>query len=48
MVDTSYNTSNRIKSYLSRFWEYYQTAPELQKAIENLSPYAAVGGTMAV
>jgi len=28
-------TLNRLKSYLSRFWEYYQTSPTFQKALAD-------------
>ena len=34
-VDSSYKTSNRLKSYLSRFWDYCQTSPALQSALAN-------------
>lgn len=34
MVDISDNTLNRLKAYLSRFWQYYQTSVNLQKAID--------------
>jgi hypothetical protein len=33
VVDTYRNTSNRLKDYLSRFWHYYQTSPDLQKVL---------------
>jgi hypothetical protein len=35
LVDIESKTSNRLKSYLSDFWEFYQTSPALQKALEN-------------
>jgi hypothetical protein len=35
VVDISDNTLNRLKAYLSRFWENYQTSVNLQKALEN-------------
>jgi hypothetical protein len=34
MVDTGGNSLNRLKDYLFRFWEYYQTSVSLQKALE--------------
>jgi hypothetical protein len=34
-VDSDGKTSNRLKTYLSDFWEFYQTSPALQKALEN-------------
>ncbi len=34
MVDSSDNTLNQLKDYLSRFWEYYQTSTGLQKTLE--------------
>ena len=37
MVDSAYRTLNSMKSYLSRFWEYYQGSPQLQKALETVS-----------
>jgi len=27
-------TLNRLKTYLSEFWDYYQSSPKLQKALE--------------
>lgn len=33
-VEMSEKTLNQIKSYLSRFWDYYQTSVSLQKALE--------------
>jgi len=35
LVDTDSKTSNRLKIYLSRFWDFYQTSPTLQKVLEN-------------
>ena len=34
-VDISGKTSNQLKDYLKRFWEYYNTSPSLQKALET-------------
>jgi hypothetical protein len=34
MVDNTDNTLNRLKDYLSGFWQYYQSSPNLQKALE--------------
>ncbi|MSR85323.1 hypothetical protein EXS71_02715 [Candidatus Uhrbacteria bacterium] len=34
LVDMSDNTLNRLKDYLSGFWQYYQSSPSLQKALE--------------
>ena len=34
-VDMVGKRLNRIQDYLSRFWEFYQTTPNLQKALEN-------------
>jgi hypothetical protein len=28
-------TLNHLKTYLSEFWDYYQTSPQLQKALES-------------
>lgn len=35
VVDLSFKTLNHLKSYLSRFWEYYQSSPNLQEALEG-------------
>lgn len=35
LVERDSKTSNRIKNYLSAFWEVYQTSPVLQKVLEN-------------
>jgi DNA invertase Pin-like site-specific DNA recombinase len=32
-VDTSYKTLNRLKTFLRRFWEHYQSSPALRKAL---------------
>lgn len=34
-VDPAIKTLNSLKTYLSRFWDYYQSSPSLQKALEN-------------
>lgn len=34
-VDIVYKTSNQLKTYLSRFWDYYNTSPALQLALES-------------
>lgn len=34
-VDTVGKTLNKLKDYLSRFWEYYKTSPALRKALVN-------------
>jgi hypothetical protein len=34
-VDIEGKISNHLKTYLSDFWEFYQTSPALQKALEN-------------
>src|SRR3990167_1342478 len=34
-VHSTYKTLNRLKTYLSRFWEYYQSTPSLQKALAS-------------
>jgi hypothetical protein len=35
VVNTTGKTLNRLKTYLSSFWDYYQTSPVLQKALAN-------------
>ncbi len=32
-VDTRRNLLNRLKDYLKRFWEYYESSPAMQKAL---------------
>ena len=34
-VDSLYNTLNRLKSYLSRFWDFYKSSPRLQEILSN-------------
>jgi len=34
-VDIVYKTLNRLKTYLSDFWLFYQSSPSLQKALAN-------------
>jgi hypothetical protein len=34
-VECDGKTSNRLKAYLSRFWDFYQVSPGLQKVLEN-------------
>jgi|GEM_PF-5063470 len=42
-VDIKDNTLNRLKDYLSRFWQYYQARPILQEIINNQYNLVTVG-----
>lgn len=33
VVDISQNTTNRLKDYLTRFWLFYNSSPDLQKIL---------------
>ena len=36
VVEMSGKTSNRLKHYLSEFWQYYQTSPKLRLVLESI------------
>jgi len=36
-VDVLGERLNRVKDYLTKFWEFYQATPSLQKALEKVA-----------